>query len=109
MSRTRSRPLQGSTRASSVTPSAKVAELVDAPDLGSGGFDRGGSTPPFRNSSGSGGGGRPSAASAFASALSPYQSVRLGRLGSPAATSGHPALAGPTGPVVEPRRGRLQE
>ena len=27
---------------------AKVAELADAPDLGSGGLNRGGSSPPFR-------------------------------------------------------------
>jgi hypothetical protein len=29
-------------------PDAKVAELADAPDLGSGGETRGGSSPPFR-------------------------------------------------------------
>jgi hypothetical protein len=29
---------------------AKVAELADAPDLGSGGETRGGSSPPFRTS-----------------------------------------------------------
>ena len=29
---------------------AKVAELADAPDLGSGGATRGGSSPPFRTS-----------------------------------------------------------
>ena len=31
-----------------VTQSARVAELADAPDLGSGGETRGGSSPPFR-------------------------------------------------------------
>ncbi len=33
-----------------ITPRAKVAELADAPDLGSGGATRGGSSPPFRTS-----------------------------------------------------------
>ena len=31
-----------------IKKSAKVAELADAPDLGSGGATRGGSSPPFR-------------------------------------------------------------
>ena len=31
-----------------IKPCAKVAELADAPDLGSGGETHGGSTPPFR-------------------------------------------------------------
>ena len=31
-----------------VPPNAKVAKLADAPDLGSGGVTRGGSSPPFR-------------------------------------------------------------
>ena len=33
------------------TRSARVAELADAPDLGSGGETRGGSSPPFRTNS----------------------------------------------------------
>src|SRR6266700_3274373 len=38
----------GSAEDYSAARSAKVAELADAPDLGSGGVTRGGSSPPFR-------------------------------------------------------------
>ena len=44
----RPRNLQQLPRFEKLNSSAKVAELADAPDLGSGGETHGGSTPPFR-------------------------------------------------------------